>query len=715
MKKCFLLFLSLFLLSVSVQLWAQEKLFEPEDYLNHDLYPKRMSNISWRGDTDNFTFIAKNSLVQKSAETANSTDTILRLSDLNSRLEKLRIDDLSRFPSVTWLDGERFLFTAKSKVFVFDFSQDTLIKVNEYPEDAENVNLDETTFSVAYTLENNLYVALDGEQIPVTEEKDKNIVYGHIVSRNEFGINRGSYWSPDGKLLAFYRDDRSEVTDYPLVDINHRIAEEDPIKYPMAGMKSEHLKVGVFNPEQNEIVYLNTPGPEFQYLTNISWCPESKYVFIAVLNRDQNHLKLNKYDASTGEFIKTLFEEKNEKYVEPLHGLYFLKTNPDLFIWQSRRDGWNHLYLYDIDGKLIRQLTSGEWVVTNLLGLDKDEKNVFFISTKESPIERQVYKTDIKKGKIEKITKTKGTHYAIINERGDYFIDILSSTEVARDYSILDKNGKKIQTLLEDKNPWKDYKLGEMSIFTIKAADEKTDLYCRLIKPVDFDPSKKYPVLVYVYGGPHAQLVTDSWTGGAGFFLNYMAQKGYVVFTLDNRGSANRGFEFESVIFRNLGYHEMADQMKGVEYLKSLDFVDADKIGVDGWSYGGFMTISLLLRNPGVFSVACAGGPVIDWKFYEVMYGERYMDTPMKNSEGYKESCLFNYIDRFDGKLLIIQGTSDPTVVWQNSLTFLEECIKQGKQVDYFVYPGAGHNMHGKSRVHLYRKISNYFDDYLKK
>jgi dipeptidyl-peptidase-4 len=352
--------------------------------------------------------------------------------------------------------------------------------------------------------------------------------------------------------------------------------------------------------------------------------------------------------------------------------------------------------------------------VTSLLNLDSQAIAVFYESTKDSPIEKHLYRTDLKSGKTERITSGEGVHDILPAKGMDYFIDIFSSPQIARAYYLIDQKGNKIASLKEDTNPYKDYKLGEMSIFSIKADDGRTDLYCRLIKPVDFNPAKKYPVLIYVYGGPHAQMINKSWTGGAGFWLNFMAQQGYVVFTLDNRGSANRGFEFESIIHRQLGEKEMADQMAGVRFLKSLEYVDTSRIGVDGWSYGGFMTISLMVRHPGVFKVACAGGPVIDWKWYEVMYGERYMDTPMENPEGYEKASLINYAGNLSGKLLIIHGTNDNTVVWQNSLMFIDECIKQGKQVDYFVYPGAEHNMAGKARVHLFNKIAGYFNDYLK-
>jgi len=692
--------------------FAQDKLFTFSDYLNRDLYPKSVQNLSWRGDGNQFTFVEKNVLLQKHVENLETTDTLLKLEALKSLSSGL--DDLRKFPDITWFSNNRFYFTSDSKIFVYDLDKEKLKQVNEYPEKAENVELSENTLAVAYTIDNNLFVSIDGNQIAISNEKNKDILFGQVPSRNEFGINQGSCWSPDGKQLAFYRTDQSEVGNYPLVDIYHRMAKSDPISYPMAGEKSQQVQLGIFDPELNQITYIQTPGPENQYLTSVSWDPGGNFIYIGLLNRDQNHLVMNKYEVSNGRFIKTLFEEKNDRYVEPQHNLQFLATDPDLFVWQSRRDGCNHFYLYNTEGELISQITKGQWEVTNFAGFDIDERNIYFMSTQASPIERQLYKTNLKNGKTERITSGQGTHSILASADKNYFIDVFSSVDMAKAYYILDENGELLTTLKEDANPWVDYKIGEMDISILKSADGTTDLYCRLIKPVDFDSTKKYPVLVYTYGGPHAQLIDYSWTGGAGFWLNLMAQQGYVVFTLDNRGSANRGFAFESIIHRQCGEKEMADQLTGVEYLKSLDFVDADKIGVNGWSYGGFLTTSLFLRNPGTFKVACAGGPVIDWKWYEVMYGERYMDTPLQNPEGYQQANVLNYIDNLEGRLLIIHGTNDPVVMWQNSLTFLDECINKGKQVDYFVYPGAGHNMRGKARVHMFEKITTYFNDHLK-
>jgi dipeptidyl-peptidase-4 len=301
-----------------------------------------------------------------------------------------------------------------------------------------------------------------------------------------------------------------------------------------------------------------------------------------------------------------------------------------------------------------------------------------------------------------------GTHNIIHSEDYKYFIDVVSDTTTPRKYQVLDSKGKIRQILLESGNPLSEYDLGKYEIFELSANDG-TPLYARKILPPGFDPSKKYPVIVYVYGGPHAQLITNSWMGGARLFLYYLAQQGYIIFTVDNRGSANRGLEFEQAVFRNMGTLEVEDQMTGVEYLRSLPYVDADRIGVHGWSYGGFMTISLMLKQPEDFKVGVCGGPVTDWKYYEVMYGERYMDTPETNPDGYESSSLLDKAGNLQGKLLIIHGTDDPVVVWQHSLDLIDAFIKEGIQVDYFVYPGHGHGVGGKDRVHLNTKMSEYF------
>lgn len=706
-KFSFLTFLLLIVISFNG--YSQKQLtLEDAVYMNPEIFPERLSQLQWMGER--YGFEKDNQWIAR-YPVSRAKDLIVKLEDINEALPK-DVEALKRFPRLSFESDNDFTFHHQNTLYRYSISEQKIEALLSYANGIDNMDYHKKSNKLAYTIDNNLFINTGRIEVKVTDDTDPGIVNGQTVHRVEFGINTGTFWSPNGKYLAFYRKDESMVKEYPLVDIAADFAEVDGTRYPMAGRASHHVSVGVYNLDQHKTIFLETGEPKDQYLTCVTWGPEEKYIYVALFNRDQNHMRLNKYEAATGKFVQTLFEEQDKEYVEPEHALYFLKNNPDQFIWFSERDGFQHLYLYKEDGTLIRQLTKGDWVVTDLYGLNENEEIVFFGGTKDSPIEQNIYSVHIFTGEVKRLSPDHGTHNALINKRGDYIIDVFSSTDQSRAYKILSKDGEILQPLLISKDPLEEYKLGEMEIFTLKA-DDGSDLYARLIKPANFDPSKKYPVFFYVYGGPHSQLVNDSWLGGAGIFLNYMAQQGYVVFTLDNHGTANRGIDFEQAIFRNLGNLEVADQMKGVEYLKSLDYVDPDRMGVDGWSYGGFMTISMMLKNPGVFKVACAGGPVIDWKYYEVMYGERYMDTPESNPEGYKNAALTNYVDQLEGKLMIIHGTMDPTVVWQNSLDFVKECVDAGKQLDYFVYPGHGHNVRGKDRMHLYEKISLYFDENL--
>jgi len=482
----------------------------------------------------------------------------------------------------------------------------------------------------------------------------------------------------------------------------------------MAGMTSHEVTVGVYDLNTGNTVLLKTGTPKDQYLAGVTWSTEDNNIYIGILNRDQNHLELKAFDITTGNEVRKLFEEKSDKYVEPLHGPIFVKNHNDEFIWFSGRDGWNHLYLYKTDGTLIKKLTDGDWEVVDFDGFDEGGENIFFTATKESPIERQYYSLNLKSGYMKRITRVEGTHAVVRNDECNLFIDSYSSLGVPNITKVIDADGKVINSLLNSPDPLSGYRIGRTRIFKIQDKGE-FDLYCRMLTPPGFDSTIKYPVIVYVYGGPHEQLIKDTWLGGGSLWFNYMAEKGYIIYTLDNRGSANRGLKFEQEIFRHLGTKEIEDQVTGIDYLKSLAYVDTTRMGVHGWSYGGFMTTSLMTRTPNLFKVGVAGGTVVDWSYYEVMYTERYMDTPQTNPEGYAESNLLNYVGNLKGKLLMVHGTSDPTVVWQQDLLFCKKAADLNIPLDYFPYPGQEHGVTGKDKLHLYTKITTYFDDVLMK
>ena len=571
--------------------------------------------------------------------------------------------------------------------------------------------------ATAYIEDHQLYV-VDGEgkKHQLSTDGSREIVYGQSVHRNEFGIEKGTFWSPDGQRLAFYRMDQSMVADYPQVDIFPREASYEPDKYPMAGMTSHKVTVGIYDLKTQQTVYLQAGDPIDRYFTNITWSPDNKIIYIFELNRKQNDCRLVSYDASTGAKMAELYRETSDKYVEPLHPIQFLPWDDTKFIMQSQKDGYNHLYLFDKDGKELKQITSGKWVVLDVVGFNTKTKSVLILSNESHPLNSNLWTVEIKSGNRRLMGRDIGVaKSAQPSASGEMVALKLSSVSHPRIIDVINTSGRgKVTELLDAEDPWKDY---QQPIFTsgyITAADGKTNLYFRMVKPHDFDPNKKYPTVVYVYGGPHAHLVDASWHYASRTWETYMAQKGYIVFVLDNRGSENRGRDFEQATFHQLGQIEMLDQMKGVEYLSKQPYVDMDRLGGHGWSFGGFMTISLMLNYPDVFKVGVAGGPVIDWKWYEVMYGERYMGTPQDNPEGYAKSSLIDKARNLKGKLQIITGYNDNTVVPQHCLSFLDACVKAGTQPDFFAYPGEEHNMRGHASVHLHERITQYFEDYLK-
>ncbi len=712
-----LIFLSLGILFLSLSIFlsqsaiAQDKTFTIEEAVlgaGGKLIPKNLDQLQWIEKSSLFSQAQGNTLQIREAKTNKVTLTVSK-SEIDLALKAMGCDTLKKLPRVTWLSATHFKFNFASKVIEYDVTKKTAYKLVVYnAEEMENADFNYDYRKVAYTKGSNLYI--NTQQI--TFDEKPGIINGQAVHRNEFGIVKGTFWSSDGAQLAFYHLDEHMVAEYPIYQLKTRPADARTIRYPIAGTPSHHASVGIYNTLTQATIYLKTGEPLDQYLTNITWSPDNKSVYVAIVNRAQNHVWLNQYDASNGALIKTLFEETDAKYVEPQHGLTFLKTDPSKFIWWSERDGYNHLYLYDVSGTLIKQLTKGNWVVTDLLGMNKKESKLFVSSTLPIPSERNTLSIDLKTGKVELLTKNSGTHLSILSPNGDWFIDHFQNATTPREIKIVSTEGQQQHLLHTAPNPLTDYKLGETSLGTLKAKDG-TELFYRLIKPINFNPDAKYPVIVYLYNGPHLQLVNNTWLGGANLWMQYMAQKGYYVFTIDGRGSMNRGHAFEAAVHRQLGAVEMEDQLVGVDFLKSLPNVDVNRIGIHGWSFGGFMTTSLMTRNAGVYKVGVAGGPVIDWGLYEIMYTERYMDTPEENPEGYKTNNLLNYTKNLKGKLLMIHGGEDDVVLWQHSLQYVEKCIKDGVQLDYFVYPHHPHNVIGKDRVHLMDKISRYFFDNL--
>ena len=691
-------------------------------------YAENLYGLQWWGDV-----LVKPEIDRVvTVDLRNGKETLLaEIDDISDILKKDGID--TNLPSLQnvqllWPGESKILVRTRTSYYVLDWKNKTVVAKQEMPRGAANADFNNNSCNLAYTINNNLYV--NGKQL--TDEPE-GIVVGQSVHRNEFGINKGTFWSPKGNLLAFYNMDESMVTEYPLVNIDARVGELNPVRYPMAGMTSHKVKIGIYDVNTDKTIYLDAGDPTDRYFTNISWAPDEKSIWLIELNRDQNHAKLCQYDVKTGKLMGVFYEEENPKYVEPENPIVFLPWDPSKFIYQSERDGFNHLYLMDTQTSVYpekhsvgnssykesfktTQLTKGNWLVQGILGFNEAKKEIIYSSTEVSPLQTNIYKVNVKNGTKTTLNDTEGVHRAQISASGTYLIDNYSTPTVARKIDVYNTTGKglaKAINLLTAEDPLKGFLLPQIETGTIKASDGKTELYYRVCKPADFDATKKYPAIVYVYGGPHAQMIHNGLRYDARGWDLYMANKGYIMFTLDNRGSDNRGFEFESTTFRHLGVEESKDQVKGVEFLKSLPYVDANRIGVHGWSFGGHMTTSLMLRYPEIYKVGVAGGPVIDWAFYEVMYGERYMDTPQANPDGYKETNLRNLAGNLKGHLLMIHDYQDETCVPQHTLSFIKACVDARTYPDLFIYPGHPHNVSGRDRIHLHEKITRYFEDNL--
>jgi len=694
-------------ISICSAAFAQQKLTLEEAVIGQfrQFAPSTMQQLQWVPGSDLYSYVKDETLWIGNVKQGTPDRKILGVDELNVLMGNA---ELKRMPAIHWLTIERFYLEEKNTFWEIDMKLKKAQRVSSYPAEGANVDFHNASRRTAYTKNNNLYITQNQKEIAVTNEP-AHMICGQSISRNEYGISKGTFWSPDGGKLAYYIKNEMNVTDYPLVDFTATPATSKNIKYPMAGGKSEIVYVGVYDTATGQSARLRMgrmPENDQYYMTNLTWSPDGKTVYIAWLNRITTDMRFVSFDASTGMEIATLFTEHDDRWVEPMFPAYFVPQSPSMFIWISQRDGFNSLYMYDTKGTLLKQ-TKAKFDITEFLGFDFNGKYAYVMATGDTPTESHGYRVNLADMSMTDMTPVAGTHNVQVSENGMFVIDQFSNLTTPNTIHLATAEGRVVRPLHTAVDPYAGKSIGKTELFTIAGTDG-TALWCRLIKPSNFDASKKYPVVVYVYGGPHAQMNTNSWLGGASLWMNQLAEEGYLIFTLDNRGSANRGKKFQQIIHRQLGTAEMQDQLSGVEWLKKQSFVDASRMAVHGWSFGGFMTTSLMLKSPDTFKVGVAGGPVIDWSMYEVMYGERYMDTPLENPQGYQNSNLTNHVKNLKGKLLMIHGMDDDVVVMQHNVNFLKACVDNKVQVDFFAYPGHAHNVRGKDRVHLMSKIVDY-------
>lgn len=666
--------------------------------------PTNLDQLQWFNDS--ILFVRDTSIISLNPLTQKETE-ICSLSRINDYLKQVKLPSRISIPSsFQGQSAHEIFFKTDKAMLLYDVRKDEFSSF-EWKKNMLNPDFCASNGYFAYTKKKDLYlVSFKDKPVKINTHSEKDVVYGQAVHRNEWGIQKGTFWSPKGNFLAFYRMDESMVSDYTLIDNSKKHPEKTNIKYPAAGEKRHLVTIGIYSIKTGETVYLKTGEPKERFFTNLCWSPDEKELYVAEVNRRQDSCQLKAYNIKTGE-ARLLFVETHATYVEPENPPLFLDSTK--FIWQSERSGHNHLYLYNTNGELIKTLTDGNWDVLQVLGCNAGGDKIFFASTEKSPVERHIYSLNPATGEKVLLTKDLGQHMGSLSSKGNYVVDNYSSITNPRKIDIIDTKTANAVNILTAQNPYEAFDMPEVRYGTIKAADDSTELYYRLTLPVPFDATKKYPVIVHVYGGPHVQLVQDSWLGGSKGWELYMAQQGFVMFTVDGRGSMNRGQAFEEAVYKNIGKAPMEDQLKGVTFLKMLPFVDSTRIGVYGWSFGGFMSTQLMCKAPSVFKAGVAGGSVIDWRLYEIMYGERYMQTPELNPRGYEENDLTNFAKNLQGRFMMIHCELDPVVRIVNTERFLDAAKASGKEVEFVRYQKHEHNVQGKDRVGLFEKISEFF------
>jgi dipeptidyl-peptidase-4 len=722
MKKIGLLIVAV--LIILPTLTAQNKQITLEDiWTNYAFYPRSVPGFNFLNDGKHYTRQVRSTkgaaIVKYDITNGKAIDTLFFASEMQNADAKAP----ENFDSYEFSADESMLLLATNSEAIYRHSK----RANFYIWDLKSkdlkavsttgkqrlATLNSTNDKVAYVQKNNLYYKdlASGKVIQITKDGAENkIINGATdwVNEEEFGLDRGFYWSPNGEHIAFLRFDEDEVKEFTMSYYNNDMYPElYTFKYPKTGEKNAITSAHIYSLKVDKVVKVKSEKAE--YIPRLKWTQNPSQLCVFTMNRLQNNLDLLLADATTGE-TKLLMNEKNEYYVDIHDNLKFLKDGKH-FIWTSEQSGFNHIYLYNMDGTMKKQLTSGDYDVTNMYGVNEDKETVFFQAAKNSPLQREIYCVSLDGGKAKKISKAEGTNSARFSSTLDYFIHTFSKIGEPSIYVVRNAKGKEVRTL-EDNEKFKKrlakYDLGEVKFFDFENS-RKMDLNGFMITPPNFDKSKKYPVFMYVYGGPGSQTVKDSWGGMNYIWFQMLAQKGYIVVSVDNTGTGARGEKFKKMTYQELGKYETQDQIEAAQYLAGLDYVDDKRIGIFGWSYGGYMSSLCLFKGNDVFKAAIAVAPVTNWKWYDSIYTERYMRTPQENKKGYENNSPINFTNRLKGSYLLVHGITDDNVHFQNTAEMARSLIKENKQFDTYFYPNRNHGIYGdNARIHLYTKMTNF-------
>jgi len=681
--------------------------------------------VNWLPQSDRFSFIQHDSITGDSVLWVENAATLqksklLALSDalyVTPHMDSIQLS-LSNY---TWLPDESgIVFRSYGDLWYYNLVEKQMTRLTSTWEKESQVTISPNSEYVGFVRENDLYVIRlkNGKEYRITTTGNPELLNGKLdwVYQEELvgrGFYRAYWWSPNSKYLAYLQFDETPVPKYPLVDWIPYHPDLELMHYPKAGDSNPIVKLGVAKVQNKPAtIWMDTGENTDIYIPRVYWVPGERQLAFMRLDRPQEHLDLMMANTRNGN-SEVVLQEKDPHWINITGDVQFLKTR-NQFIWESERSGYRHLYLYNTDGTLQHQLTSGEWMVTDLTGVNEGDGWVYFVATKGDIRQRQLFRVNMDSVRIEKVSNKVGTHDPKLAASGDYYLDWFSDLSIPKQISLHLSNGTEIKNVaVPDTSVLREYKLPKPELFTFDGTNDIT-YEASILKPLQFDPGEKYPVIVYVYGGPHAQEVRREFGGRRQFFHQMMAQRGYLVFTMDNRGSWGRGHKWESAIDQNLGATELSDQLQGIKYLKALPYVDSTRIGIWGWSYGGYMTL-FALTHTDAFSTGVSVAPVADWRDYDTIYTERYMGLPSENSDGYYRSAPTNFAKDLHGHLLLMHGTSDDNVHLQNSIQMVDKLINAEKPFDFMVYPEKKHGISSDgAQIFLYKKMARHFDEYLK-
>ena len=716
MKKAILLLPILFIISSTS--FAQSNISVEDIWKDYKFLDKRVPGFNFMQDGKHYARLEDKAIKKYDITTGKYVEdiidsTLLKTKGFDSEMSSYKFNDDESYIMIESDRKSIFRRSYTSVVHVYDTKSNKLMSVFDQP--VMNATLSPTKDNVVFGFENNLYVKNLNQRdaYQITEDGEKNKIINGItdwVYEEEFAFVKAFEWSPDGKYIAYIKFDESEVPEFTMTNYKDELYPEYVTwKYPKVGEKNAVVSVHLYNLETGKTQKVDLGDMNDMYIPRIKWTQDNDKLCVYKMNRHQNLLELYLADANDGS-TKVLYTEKNKYYIDVTDDLTFLKDKKH-FIWTSEMDGYNHIYLYDMKGKLKNQITKGEFDVTSLYGVDEENEMVYFQAAKKTAMQKEVYSSSFTGREIKELSKDAGTNSAQFSATYDYFVLNHSTINSAPTYVVYDKNGKEVRSIEDNSGLNKTQSIrGTAPIEFINFDTEKgVNLNGWILKPSNFDPAKQYPVFMYLYGGPGSQQVTDGWKGQNYWWFQMLAQEGYIVACIDNRGTGGRGEEFKKMTYLKLGHYETIDQIDAAKYLGALPYTDASRIGIFGWSYGGYMSSLCLLKGNDVFKAAIAVAPVTSWKWYDTIYTERYMRTLEENREGYEENSPIYFADQLKGNYLLVHGMGDDNVHFQNSVEMANALIAANKQFDTYYYPNRNHGIYGgPTRLHLYTKMTNF-------